>query len=326
MYAHTAYRQAPTLKPRFRGPTPEKLVDQYMQQQQSPRYHGGRVPSHRPAPSAPANAEEWWKLYVLSTQMRGAATLQQSFRKQAWADSLRSSSPRNSSAASPRSVNGLSPRSRAARPAPQRPVQRGAAREAFQKASAYPPYRQFDPASMPAEMKSVGVQAEFAGEGGFESRPHRAPPPPPPSRPVSPDELRHAQKLINDKLTTRFSTLQRAFKTMDADRSGSISRAELEFTLEVFNLQDIRKATVDRLFSLIDYDGNGEFDFQEFCRVLTAPDVMNMSGPKKRVDTRAEMARRAIEAKKEAQERVAANVGLTVEEYCDYYGLKEIVV
>ena len=58
--------------------------------------------------------------------------------------------------------------------------------------------------------------------------------------------------------------------------------------------------------------------------MLTAPDVMNMSGPKKRVDTRAEMARRAIEAKKEAQERVAANVGLTVEEYCDYYGLKEV--
>jgi len=155
----------------------------------------------------------------------------------------------------------------------------------------------------------------------------RAPPPLPPNARVTPAELQQAQKVLVDKLTTRFSTLQRAFKTIDTDRSGSITRQEFDVCLEVLNLHTaIRRDVIDKLFELIDYDKNGEFDFQEFVRVLTSADINNMEEIKTKVDNRGDQMRRALDEKRKAQEKVAANVGLTVQEFCEYYGVKEIPV
>jgi len=326
--ASTAYRPAPTLSGqkarRYRGPTPETLVDTYMAQHHSPRYSGA---GRRPPPSmpgAPMDPESWWRLYVLSTHVRGAATLQQSVRKEAWADSLRSS-PRQevrSPPGSPRSSGSLSPRTRAVRPAPSLPSQR-TARQAMQMASSYPPFKATVPGDSPRALvrhRDVGVQAAIAGEG-IQAR--RAAPALPRAT-ASAEELRQAQRQIVDKITTRFSTLRRAFRTWDADASGSITKEEFIFGLEVLNLNNIRKEVIDTLFNLIDFDSSGNFDFGEFTRVLTSEDVMNMNGPKVQVDNRGQQMRRELEAKRAAQERIAANVGLTVDEYCEYYGLKEI--
>ena len=353
------YRPAPTLGPssaRHRtrgGPTTESLVDMYMRQRvpQQPglrRQHNPASPRNAAAGGGAAmDPETWWKLYVYSTQMRGIATLQHNFRKEAWAESQRGSprnaprpqgggalgggrpSPREARREAPRLSPRMSPRFHpdAARPAPQRPQQRRSAREAIAMAANYPPFQtHLQTPQPPPQKRSVAVQAS-PRESIAEVYAARVAPQLPPSARITTAELQQAQKALVDKLTTRFSTLQRAFNTIDTDRSGSITRQEFDFFLEVLNLHTaFRRPVIDKLFELIDYDKNGEFDFQEFVRVLTSDDVNNMVAIKTKVDSRGDQARRALEEKRKAQEKIAANVGLTVQEFCEYYGLKEIPV
>ena len=39
---------------------------------------------------------------------------------------------------------------------------------------------------------------------------------------------------------------------------------------------DVSEAAIENLLDFADYDGDGEINYAEFCRVLTADDVMSM--------------------------------------------------
>jgi hypothetical protein len=192
----------------------------------------------------------------------------------------------------------------------------------MQMASSYPPFKPLigpgseNPVSPRyRRQRDVGVQAVTAGEGGVQAR--RPAPTLPSRRPATKQELRDAQSLVVDKLMTKYSDLRAAFRALDSDGSGGISREEFTRFLHIMNAH-IRKEVLDELFDLIDYDMDGKFDYLEFMRVFNSADINNMERPQVRVDNRGEQARRAVQQKRAAQERIAANLGLTVDEYCDY--------
>lgn len=308
-------------------------------------------------------------MYVLSSQVRNAATLQQSFQNEAWVDSLHigrappSNSPRGGPPHRP------SPRERAMRPAPQMPSGApAAAASAAARAAPQLPSRPRTAAEAFAfaesslgvsEYKTMGlrfVTPQRADSDPFSpSTAEQAPEPikaarPAPALPAGPvisdAEIRHAQKCIVDKYTSRFASLQRAFRTIDTDASGAITTDEMWHSLEVNNVAEmLRRSVVEKLFSLIDADGSGKFDYQEFVRILTAEDVLNMGEPTKKANAqgwrgfgqrkeetvRVEGPNRRLVAgraerddKKFAEERVAGSVGMSVEEYKQYFGVSEI--
>ena len=123
----------------------------------------------------------------------------------------------------------------------------------------------------------------------------------------------------------RFGSLQKAFRTVDEDRSGHISREELDAILRKVNLSSIRKSVLDHLWKLVDADNSGEFSYQEFARVMEAKDVYSMGELRQKAEVKDGAAEYRAQ-KKEAQRRKAAAVGMTVDEYCDYYSIKEIAV
>ena len=280
----SGHRRAPTLggpSRRFRphGPTPESLVDTYMQKQKPPPPFG-QAAHHRQAPERPANSmspntpENWWKLHILGTHVRGASTLQQSFCKEAWVDSLQS----------PRFMSGYkhthstwTPLSSAyhqhIRAAPRRSSRLTAA-QAIDLAESYipevDPYwgkGKIDPRKpkQPVEMKSVGVQASPRSSVSHRRAPQMRHAPP------TKEEVKHAQETIRMQLQTRFRNLQHAFMEIDSDRDGTITRTELDVQLEIMNLHTmIKKEAIDILFLAIDCDDDNQgIDFNEFCKALT---------------------------------------------------------
>lgn len=280
------HRKAPTLggsSRRFRplGPSPESLVDAYMQPKTPPPF--GMAAHHRQAPQrpkpsmSPDTPENWWKLYVLSTHVRDASTLQQSFCKEAWVDSLQSPCYQSGykHAHSPRT-----PLSSAYhqhhRAAPKRSARRTAA-QAIALAESYIP--ELDPywgkgmndPNKPkprAEMKSVGIQASPYGNAGIAHSHRRAP-----TLRAAPtrEQVKNAQETIRTQLQTRFRNLQHAFMEMDSDRDGVITRAELDVQLEIMNLHTMfPREVLDILFIAMDRDeGSVGIDFNEFCKALT---------------------------------------------------------
>ena len=85
--------------------TPHSLLDNYVAQKErekvvNPFTRRGRRQTHRAPPALiagapPIDPTSWWKLYVLGTNMRATATLQHSYRREAWSESVRTSSRTN---------------------------------------------------------------------------------------------------------------------------------------------------------------------------------------------------------------------------------------
>lgn len=77
-------------------------------------------------------------------------------------------------------------------------------------------------------------------------------------------------------METRFAEMRRAFRLIDEDASGACDRGELKFMLNaMFNLT-IPDAVLDRIIDLADYDGDNQINFAEFCRLMTADNVLDM--------------------------------------------------
>ena len=138
---HTAqHRRAPTLRtsPRPQGPTPEQLVHMFLRRMpemhvpSQPKTARGGIFRSDGAFGKAMDPEQWWRLYMLNTNVRGAGVMHTSQRKEAWAGTSESSRPSTAMDArgsmprrdvfSPREQNGLSPSSRV-RPAPRMPSQ-----------------------------------------------------------------------------------------------------------------------------------------------------------------------------------------------------------
>lgn len=94
---------------------------------------------------------------------------------------------------------------------------------------------------------------------------------------VTSEELRRAQSTIKAKMLEHYSGVAQAFRAMDKDGSGNISRTEFQLMLRNFNIPNIRPAVLDTIIDFIDLDkrvaedddedsGTTRIAFGEFCR------------------------------------------------------------
>jgi len=96
------------------------------------------------------------------------------------------------------------------------------------------------------------------------------------SEATSDEQIHHHWTVLKRLMETRFSEMRRAFRLIDEDASGSCDRNELKFMLNaMFNLS-IPDDVLDRLIDLADFDGDGQINFAEFCRMMTAENVLKM--------------------------------------------------
>ena len=86
-------------------------------------------------------------------------------------------------------------------------------------------------------------------------------------------QVRMAQRVLKEHMTTRFTHLTRAFRTIDEDKSGKLSRRELKAILITFNL-GVGDKVLDRLIDLADYDGTRGCALPATPRHCSAPDTV----------------------------------------------------
>ena len=84
------------------------------------------------------------------------------------------------------------------------------------------------------------------------------------------------QQKLREELEEKYSTITKAFKFIDADRTGILEREEMKRLVTEFNMVGVRDEVFETLLDFIDVEGDGEIKYAEFARVLTADDVMAM--------------------------------------------------
>ena len=93
---------------------------------------------------------------------------------------------------------------------------------------------------------------------------------------ASDEDVFEAHQNLKRLMETRFAEIRRAFRLIDEDASGACDRGELKFMLNaMFNLT-IPDAILDRIIDLADYDGDGQINFAEFARLMSAENVLDM--------------------------------------------------
>jgi len=79
------------------------------------------------------------------------------------------------------------------------------------------------------------------------------------------------------KFKERYTGIKGAFRMLDEDSDGFITRAEFAKGLKDLHLDSsITGETVDAVARLIDYDQNDCFDWPEFTRFASAADILDM--------------------------------------------------
>ena len=91
---------------------------------------------------------------------------------------------------------------------------------------------------------------------------------------VTENEVRYAQRKLREELEEKYSTVTKAFKFIDADRTGKLEREEVKRLLVEFNIVDVSDGAIESLIDFADFDGDGEINYAEFARILTADDVV----------------------------------------------------
>ena len=96
---------------------------------------------------------------------------------------------------------------------------------------------------------------------------------------VRPEDVRKAQQIVKQKYTDKFKRMDAAFKNIDKDRTGPITRDELITNWSELNLVGVIPApAAQTLIDFIDIDDFGEkIEFKEFARVICADDVMSLA-------------------------------------------------
>lgn len=89
------------------------------------------------------------------------------------------------------------------------------------------------------------------------------------TQPVTEAEVEIAHDIIRDKLKNRFSTFRRAFRTVDENNSGVVSKLEALRILMMLNLTNIREKVMAKLCDIMDKNGNGTVEYNEFCDCKT---------------------------------------------------------
>lgn len=82
------------------------------------------------------------------------------------------------------------------------------------------------------------------------------------------DELLSSR--INRKLQSNEDRLRKVFELLDFDKSGKISKQELQSALESIDNKKLTDKQCDELIKECDKDGDGEIDFEEFIQLFRA--------------------------------------------------------
>jgi len=106
----------------------------------------------------------------------------------------------------------------------------------------------------------------------------------------SDEDVEYWFKIMQEKMTTRFSELRRAFRTLDEDASGSLDREEFKQVLVMFNL-GIPDRVMNKLIDLADFDGDGSINYAEFARIFTAENINNLKQTLQAVESTAHEAK-----------------------------------
>jgi len=78
-------------------------------------------------------------------------------------------------------------------------------------------------------------------------------------------ELRQICEQIGLKAAQKFSTVRQAFRYLDADHDGKISRSEMQYFFRAYNFPD---QIADRFYDRLDHDGSGEVEYSEFMKYI----------------------------------------------------------
>jgi len=82
--------------------------------------------------------------------------------------------------------------------------------------------------------------------------------------PPTKEEMEKAHDQLRNYAATRWDTFRDAFRAIDEDGSGKLSKMEFMRILMMANLQ-IREKTIAALVEVYDKNKNGEIDYNEFC-------------------------------------------------------------
>ena len=87
--------------------------------------------------------------------------------------------------------------------------------------------------------------------------------------------------VLKTKIGARFSQIGKAFRLIDEDKSGSVSRAEFLKLMRDWNLLDgFPKGSDEEIWELLDRDGSGELTYDEFVEKFTGGKDINIEyGP-----------------------------------------------
>ena len=101
---------------------------------------------------------------------------------------------------------------------------------------------------------------------------------------VTDKEVALAHALLRDHVGKRFGELVRAFRMVDEDKSGKLSRREMLRVLMIFNMHTTPARVFDRLMDFCDDSGDG-VDFSKFAKLLHADtkDVVKKLGVERKV-------------------------------------------
>jgi len=98
-------------------------------------------------------------------------------------------------------------------------------------------------------------------------------------------KIKAAQKVVRERLIINAKSISQAFKKVDADGSGTLSREEILQMLndyyilkyQDFYTKEIRGdctiAQIHALLDLVDSDGDGKIKYMEFARILSIDDL-----------------------------------------------------
>jgi len=114
-------------------------------------------------------------------------------------------------------------------------------------------------------------------------------------------ELKGLMSMAEEGLNSRFSDMYKAFQYIDLDRSGRLSRDEINRALDMWNIP-ITSGQLDLILGDCDADGDGGVSYEEFVDKLARGTVSN-----------AAMGKRGMQSKEamgvDSQEMLAEQLG-----------------
>ena len=93
---------------------------------------------------------------------------------------------------------------------------------------------------------------------------------------VTEEMVRTSVLQLKEKMLEKYKRLDTAFKAVDEDRSGYLSRDEFRFFLRILNLDCLNANVINALCTMMDKDGDGMINHFEFVSMLTSEDPFNV--------------------------------------------------